>query len=192
MTEGSMRARGRPRDVEKDVAIRDAFWSVLARRGYEGLTFEEVAEVAECSRATLYRRFSSKLELVTAMLDETSRSIEPDLAETVDPREAFRAHLAGTATYMAGERGPAILSIAAAAARLPELHRITDAYKNNEREFYYEIFRRLVPGVSEERMALAFDMFVGIMLHSVIVSGRVILKEFEEIIMDSITCALRY
>jgi AcrR family transcriptional regulator len=186
MTEEKIRGRGRPRDMEKDLAIRDAFWSVLSRRGYEGLTFEEVAEVAECSRATLYRRFSSKLALVTAILDETSRSIESELPDDIDPREAFRAHIAGTATYMAGKRGPAILSLSAAAARIPELRRITESYKTNERRFYYDIFRRIIPGISEERMSLAFDIFVGAMMSTIIMCGRSFSEGDEQIVMNSI------
>lgn len=40
--------------------------TLLAERGYAGVTFEEVARRAGASKATLYRRWSSKRELVIA------------------------------------------------------------------------------------------------------------------------------
>ncbi len=166
------RGRGRPRDIGKDNAIRDAFWSILAERGYGGLTFEAIAEEAGCSRATLYRRFSSRLELTAAILDQTSRAIEPTLPDAVDPRETFRAHAAAAVAYMSGGRGAAILSLSAAAARTPELRCAVNAYKINEREFYYEAFRKLAPNAGEARMAFAFDSFIGMMIHNVIIAGR--------------------
>lgn len=180
------RGRGRPRDIEKDVAIRDAFWSVLAARGYDGLTFEAIADMAACSRATLYRRFASKLELIVTILDETSRAVEPALPDDVDPRDAFRAHAAGAAAYMSGERGPAILSLTEAAARIPDLKRAMEPYKIQEREFYFDAFRKLVPGAGEAWMAFAFDAFVGTMVHTIIVEGRTLSDEERERIVDMI------
>jgi AcrR family transcriptional regulator len=40
--------------------------ALLAERGYEGVTFEEVARRAGASKATLYRRWSSRREMVVA------------------------------------------------------------------------------------------------------------------------------
>ncbi len=151
-----------------------------------------IAEVASCSRATLYRRFSSKLELISAIMNETSRSIEPALADDVDPRDAFRAHASGAAAYMSGERGPAILSLSEAAARIPELKRQMDLYKVQEREFYYEVFRKLAPDAGEPRMSFAFDSFVGIMIQNLIVEGRGWDEQRREMIIDMTLYMLRY
>ena len=52
MAETVARGRGRPRDPAKDAAIRDAAWEILADKGYEGMSFEAIAERAGCSRAT--------------------------------------------------------------------------------------------------------------------------------------------
>lgn len=40
--------------------------ALLAERGYEGVTFEEVARRVGASKATLYRRWSSRREMVVA------------------------------------------------------------------------------------------------------------------------------
>ncbi|MGW4774333.1 TetR/AcrR family transcriptional regulator [Nocardia sp. NPDC004278] len=42
--------------------------ALLAERGYEGVTFEEVARRASASKATLYRRWKSKRDMVVAAL----------------------------------------------------------------------------------------------------------------------------
>jgi AcrR family transcriptional regulator len=47
-------------------ALLDAAWAELDEKGYDGFTIESVAERAKTSRAVVYRRWSSKPELVTA------------------------------------------------------------------------------------------------------------------------------
>ncbi|MBD0711511.1 MULTISPECIES: TetR/AcrR family transcriptional regulator [unclassified Streptomyces] len=58
--------RGRPRDAGRDRALLDATLGVLAESGYGALTTAAVAARAGVSTATLYRRWSSKEELVVA------------------------------------------------------------------------------------------------------------------------------
>ncbi|WP_240930576.1 TetR/AcrR family transcriptional regulator [Isoptericola sp. BMS4] len=62
------RRAGRPRDAARESAILEAVDAVLAERGYEGLTYEEVARRAGASKATLYRRWATKREMVVAAL----------------------------------------------------------------------------------------------------------------------------
>ena len=63
--EGARRS-GRPRNDEREGEILGAVASLLAERGYEGVTFEEVARRAGASKATLYRRWTSRREMVVA------------------------------------------------------------------------------------------------------------------------------
>ncbi|MET8454093.1 TetR/AcrR family transcriptional regulator [Streptomyces sp. NPDC005209] len=58
--------RGRPRDAARDRALLDATLAVLTESGYSGLTTAAVAARAGVSTATLYRRWSSKEDLVVA------------------------------------------------------------------------------------------------------------------------------
>ncbi|WP_307832070.1 TetR/AcrR family transcriptional regulator [Prauserella cavernicola] len=65
----SDRARpGRPRDAAREGEILDVVTAVLAERGYDGVSFEEVARRAGASKATLYRRWESKKDMVVAAL----------------------------------------------------------------------------------------------------------------------------
>ena len=58
------RPRGRPRSAIADEAIRDAAVELFAERGFEGVSVEDVAERAGVSRATIYRRYPSKVDLI--------------------------------------------------------------------------------------------------------------------------------
>ena len=55
---------GRPMDVSRDADILDAALDVLAAEGYDGMTIDMVAAKAKAGKATLYRRWPSKTELV--------------------------------------------------------------------------------------------------------------------------------
>jgi AcrR family transcriptional regulator len=60
----SMPKLGRKRDHTRDPEILDAALEVLAETGYDGMTIDMVAARAKAGKATLYRRWSSKGELV--------------------------------------------------------------------------------------------------------------------------------
>ncbi|HEY5221545.1 MAG TPA: TetR/AcrR family transcriptional regulator [Microbacteriaceae bacterium] len=55
---------GRKRDHTRDPEILDAAIEVLAETGYDGMTMDMVATRAKAGKATVYRRWSSKGELV--------------------------------------------------------------------------------------------------------------------------------
>ncbi|WP_222622262.1 TetR/AcrR family transcriptional regulator [Micromonospora endolithica] len=59
---------GRPRDERREHDILAVVGALLAESGYEGVTFEEVARRAGASKATLYRRWKSKREMVIAAI----------------------------------------------------------------------------------------------------------------------------
>jgi AcrR family transcriptional regulator len=56
--------RGRPRDISRDAALRDAALEVMAEVGYRSLTMDAVAARAKAGKATIYRRWDSKIDLV--------------------------------------------------------------------------------------------------------------------------------
>lgn len=64
--------RGRPRSTQLDTAIVDATVAVLGERGYNGLTLAGVADRAGTTTAAIYRRWSSKADLVLETVFRTS------------------------------------------------------------------------------------------------------------------------
>ena len=55
---------GRRRDLSRDPEILEATLDVLAETGYDGMTIDMVAARAKAGKATVYRRWASKSELV--------------------------------------------------------------------------------------------------------------------------------
>lgn len=62
--------RGRPRDAAKDQLILQAAQELLAEVGYEQFTMEAIATRVGASKATLYRRWASKAELVAGVIGD--------------------------------------------------------------------------------------------------------------------------
>ncbi len=56
--------RGRAQDTSRDDAIIEAALELLTEKGYHGLTMSEVAARAGVSKATLYRRWTAKADVV--------------------------------------------------------------------------------------------------------------------------------
>ncbi len=71
----AVRPVGRPRDPSLDVAILDAALELLCEGGLEACALDEVARRAGVGKATIYRRWRSKDDLVKDAFGST----EPDL-----------------------------------------------------------------------------------------------------------------
>jgi AcrR family transcriptional regulator len=69
---------GRPRDERADAAIQQAVQELLAETGYEGVTMDDIARRAGVSKATIYRRWRSKAEMVFAT-SVHAPELRPDL-----------------------------------------------------------------------------------------------------------------
>jgi AcrR family transcriptional regulator len=86
------RPGGRPRDATIDEAIIVATRDRLVRDGYSQMTIGDIAADANVSRPTLYRRWSTKFELVVDALDYGFRKEHGmhtlDLSR-MEPREAL-------------------------------------------------------------------------------------------------------
>ncbi len=65
------RPPGRPRDADADTAILDAALELLIERGAAAASIEQVARRAGVTRATVYRRFPDKTQLLIAAVEST-------------------------------------------------------------------------------------------------------------------------
>lgn len=74
---------GRPRDASRENEILAVVAALLGERGYDGVTFEEVARRAGASKPTLYRRWRSKRDMVVAAMKAgPARREGPDDVDT--------------------------------------------------------------------------------------------------------------
>lgn len=67
------RGRGRPRDLAVDDAILRAALDLFIERGVEGMSMERVARDAGVGKLTVYRRWSSKEDLLAQALESVFR-----------------------------------------------------------------------------------------------------------------------
>ena len=74
---------GRKRDPSRDASILDATLEVLAEVGAEGLTMDLVAARAGAGKATIYRRWTSKTDLILDAVTRMKRG-QVDLAQLPD------------------------------------------------------------------------------------------------------------
>lgn len=76
-------ARQRPRvEGSREGEILDATVEVVAELGYDRLTMDAVALAAKASKATLYRRWSTKAELVVDAVSRAKGCPVPDAVDT--------------------------------------------------------------------------------------------------------------
>jgi AcrR family transcriptional regulator len=122
------RTRPRRRGATLDAAIFEATLDELSERGYATLTMERVAERARASKASLYRRWPSRIELVI----DAVRHAFPDPASTPDTgslRGDLLAALRHAAAQLAGPAGEALRGVLSDVlrdrARTAELRRRT-------------------------------------------------------------------
>jgi AcrR family transcriptional regulator len=97
----------RRRGEELSAAIYQATLDELAESGYAGLTMERVAERAKASKASLYRRWPSRIELVTEAV--RSRLPSPEsVSDTGNLRDDLVAMLGQAAQALSGPAGEAL------------------------------------------------------------------------------------
>lgn len=79
------RAPGRPRNEAVEGAVADATLACLVEEGYAGMSIERVAARAGVSRATVYRRWATKADMVVDAIRSRSFS-DVDVVDTGDVR----------------------------------------------------------------------------------------------------------
>jgi AcrR family transcriptional regulator len=111
---------GRPRDEAREQAILDAAIVVLAEVGYDRMTMDAVAATAKASKATIYRRWPGKAELVIAAMRRrvVLGDIYPDLGSL---RAELYVFVERVCTHIGGLDGNIICGLATASRNDPEL-----------------------------------------------------------------------
>jgi AcrR family transcriptional regulator len=95
---------GRPRDPSRDGVIRAAILWLLAEVGYGALTMDAVAAEAGVGKATIYRRWRTKQELVVDTISDLHRAIAvpPDTGSVEGDLRALMLRIVETITSPAG------------------------------------------------------------------------------------------
>lgn len=112
--------RGRPRDATRDDALRKAALEVMAEVGYRALTMDAVAARARAGKATIYRRWESKLDLVIDTCTQLASQNLP-APDTGSLAGDLREFLRSFAAFLSGPVGKAAQALVGELPHEPEL-----------------------------------------------------------------------
>ncbi|MDF5755180.1 TetR/AcrR family transcriptional regulator [Spongiactinospora sp. TRM90649] len=103
----AVRGRGRPRDPETDAAILRAALDLFVEHGVEGTSMEQVAKRAGVGKLTVYRRWSSKEELIAQAVEQwVDAEVVPSAADVdaLRPQDIIE-HVLPAAARMTADPG---------------------------------------------------------------------------------------
>jgi AcrR family transcriptional regulator len=183
------RSLGRPRDERADRAIVTATLELMAEDGVRDLRVDDVAARARVGKATIYRRYRSKDELVTAAVAALVSEIEvPDTGST-------RADLLGLMggavdVYNGSVEAAAMPSLVDAMSRDAKLARaVRDGFLAGRRGALRAVLERgiergdLRAGLDFE---LALDVLGGPLFYRLLVTGGPIDRDLAEGVVELI------
>ncbi|WP_026343603.1 TetR/AcrR family transcriptional regulator [Nocardia sp. BMG111209] len=130
-----------PRPLASEELILRATIDILAEHGIDGLAVDTVAATAGVSKATIYRRWGSRAQLVHAAITSLQRPlVDPD---TGSLRADLLTLLRQLAAYVSGrDSGRVFASFVDAATREPELEVLRKKSMADARDMYERVLRR--------------------------------------------------
>ena len=183
--------RFRPRiEGAREGEILDATLALLADQGYDRLTMDAVAAASHASKATLYRRWSTKALLVVDAVSRAKDCHQPDTPDTGTLRGDLLAM--GCASGGLTDKVP----MAVFAAVLTALHRDRGFAKAFEEQFLTPrrararvVFERAKSRgeiVGDVDLDLLSGVLPAIALHEAFVIGRQPTRAFIEQVLDQV------
>jgi AcrR family transcriptional regulator len=174
--------------VEADEAILEAAVDLFAEGGLDGLTVEGVAARAGVGKATVYRRYPCKVDLVIAA--SHSFAIRNERTDTGTTRGDLRAMVDGLIELLTSTAlGRAMPMMVADRARIPEL---ADAHRGivaEKRAQHRQVVLRgiargdLRPDVDPEAV---IDAYVGPVFYRFLISDAPLDDAFADSLVDTV------
>ena len=174
MTAVERRPPGRPRSERSHLAIVRATLELLVEVGYQRLTMEQVQRRAGVGKATIYRHWTSKAELVKEAIQHFSSELPvPDTGSLAGDY----AMVASAVVAIARDRNAALLMprLLAEASGDPELHAIFTAQLVEPRR---RVLRTVLERARERGelradadLELTIDMLVGPVIYRFLLTG---------------------
>lgn len=185
----SIKCIGRPRDLSRDAAIEEAALCLFRRVGYERLSIDAIAHEAQVSKATIYRRWKNKGELMVAAVSHYSFTDIPDI-DTGTLRGDLIELLQDRIKILKGEDGQVLMGVMSAAKSDPELGALIsrEIAKNGE-ELHREIIskaiaRREIPEGAHFQTIL--EVVPPILTYRIFMTSESVDKKFVEHLVDDV------
>jgi AcrR family transcriptional regulator len=184
---------GRPRDPSRDGVIRAAILRLLADVGYGALTMDAVAAEAGVGKATIYRRWRTKQDLVVDTIAELNRvdAMPPDTGSLEDDLRVMLRSLVGV---IRGPVGAATLSLLSTVPHQPAL---AEAFRAGPvgvwRDAFGEVWARagargeLHPGVD---VALAAETTSALIVQRWLLTGDPVDDAYADVVLEKVLLPL--
>lgn len=168
------RPAGRPREARADRAILAAALALMAEQGVRDLRMDDVAKRARVGKATIYRRYRSKDELITAAVAGLVSQIAiPDTGATRTDLLILMREAVGI--YSSGPAAGLMPSLVAAMPSSPDLTRaVREGFLAGRRQALGRVLARgiarcdLRPDLDIE---LALDVLGGPLFYRLLITG---------------------
>ena len=184
---------GRPRDPSRDGVIRAAILRLLAEVGYGALTMDAVASEAGVGKATIYRRWRTKLDLVVDTISDLNRA-EAAPPDTGSLEGDLRQMLRSLVAVITGPTGAATLSLLSTVPHQPAL---AEAFRNGPlavwRSSFEEIWSRaeqrgeVQPGVAGSAVA---ETTSALLVQRWLLTGKPIDEAYADEVLDTVVLPL--
>ena len=184
---------GRPRDPSRDGVIRAAILRLLADVGYGALTMDAVASEAGVGKATIYRRWRTKQDLVVDTIADLTRA-EATTPDTGSLEGDLRAALHSLVGVISGPTGAATLSLLSTVPHHPAL---AEAFRSGPlgvwRQVFEEIFARaeargeIVPGAAQ---SVAGETVSALLVQRWLLTGRPVDEAYADAVLDTVVLPL--
>jgi AcrR family transcriptional regulator len=135
---GNRRPRGRPRDTASEDRIADAVIDELAGVPYSRVTIDGIARRAGVARSTIYRRYTTKFDLVVGVVGRETGKYVP--APTGDLEADIRQFLATMVKGFESKLGWALANLSAEASHDSDIAAFLARDSNENRRTMNAIF----------------------------------------------------
>jgi AcrR family transcriptional regulator len=184
---------GRPRDPSRDGVIRAAILRLLADVGYGSLTMDAVASEAGVGKATIYRRWRTKQDLVVDTISDLNRA-EAAPADTGSLEGDLRAMMHSLVSVVTGPTGAATLSLLSTVPHQPALaHAFQEGPLAVWRQSFDEVWSRaeqrgeVRPGTGSSVIA---EVPSALLVQRWLLTGRPVDEAYADEVLDTVVLPL--
>ena len=180
---------GRPRDHGRDEAIHHAALSVLSEVGYDRTTIEAIAQRAQVGKATIYRRFKNKGEILLSAMREHAVCSIPHI-DHGNLRSDLIALISEHVKMLKGPEGELMMSLLGIAHRDPELGKLLTQHSpiETDREGAAVFERAIARGEISPQANLEFlsQVVPSIITHRIFITHQSVNQKFIEQLVDEL------
>jgi len=180
---------GRPRDDKRDEAIQSAAIALMQEVGYERCTIEAIASKAHASKATIYRRWKNKQELLLSAVTRHTFCTTPEINQG-NLREDLIEMISERIKNLKGPDGAVVSVLLTAAKNDPELGKlIPSSIRENQDDSVMHIIERGIKRgeISKDaNVELLLEILPGIFTYRIFMTHQSVNRKFIEQLVDGI------